>query len=701
MEEKQYNDDNTIIELSSVSEDTLFDEKVPEEVTEITETEIKVKPKKNKKKKPKKEFIWNRLSKKGKIITLVCLALLVIAIGALLLYFLVFKKEDEVLKTPEENIVIEKDNYIYDNGKLKLLDNKDAVVGIYSCVDADVDKCYVASLANEDEFDTPKYVDEDDNLIEKKSKIYNNRFVFIYDEEKIILYDIEKETKTGEYELIKTGALDADLVVAKDTNGKYGLIEFTLTDANVVLEFNYDYLGIVSSDSSFVAKDGTYSYLVDKSGKVLTSKVRGNIRNFSNKYIAVYEDGYSLYDYQGVKVLEDLYDYIDFANNYIFTITGKKIYAYDDELFKLNETGIKAKNEQYNKIYIFDKDNNLKETKKAYNITFTTGEITFELSDETTKSINLYEVALNKKTDYVNYIGGVLYFYRDLEKTDMIGSYSCNNENDVTGVSFDFENCFVAKDAAIVNADNKNGYIPIINDNYVFIRDTKSGATKENIVLYDLNNSAQKVKYQAVETGVSADGITFISSLDSLIYAKNTEGNLGIITFTDEGPKGLIPFKVEDEGTKSISFLNDYLLIVRGSKNYLYTKGGTLVATSQFAIKDYRNDYLVVKDSKYLVYEMASAESGSIISKELDHVELFDDFFVGIIDKKLNVYSYEDAKTPLLEEDLEIRLDDIKNSYKMAIHSDAYVISVVQNDNASVDYKYNLKDWSKVEDEKE
>ncbi|MBE6148669.1 MAG: hypothetical protein E7167_04195 [Firmicutes bacterium] len=700
MEEKHYTDDNTIIELSSVSEDTLFDEN-ESQITKVTEEEIKVKPSKKQIKKPKKEFFWNKLSKKGKIIILVIAAFVIILIGALLLYFLVFKEEEKTPQEPVENIVIEKDNYIYDNGKLKLLNSKDEVIGIYTCVNADVDKCYVASLTNEDEFDIPIYMDEDDNLIEKKSKIYNDRFVFIFDEERIVLYDIEKETKTGEYSLIKTGALDADLIVAKNIDGKYGLIEFTLTDANTVLDFTYDYLGIISSDSTFVAKDGTYSYLVDKTGKTLTSKIRGNIRNFSNKYMAVYEDGYSLYDYQGQKVLEDLYDYIDFANNYIFTITNKKIYAYDTELFKLNESGIKVKNEDYNKTYIFDEENNLKETKKAYNITFTSSAITFELSDETTKTINLNEVAINKKTDYVNYIDGVLYFYRDIEKTDMIGSYSCTNENKVTSSESAYETCFIAKDSTLVNKDNKQGYIPIINDNFVFIRDTKEGATKETVVLYDIKNSSQKVKYQAVETGVSADTITFISALDSLVFAKNNDGNLGVITFTESGPKGLISFKEENEGTKDISYLGNYLLVQRGNKNYLYTKTGELLASSQFAIKEYRNDYLVVKDKKYLVYKLANSDTGSIISEELDHVELFDDFFVGVINKKLNVYSYENGKTKLLAEDLEITADKIADGYKMAIHSDSYVISIVQGENATVDYKYSLEDWSLVTNEEE
>ncbi|MBQ6841197.1 MAG: hypothetical protein IJO63_03690 [Bacilli bacterium] len=700
MEERNSTDANTIVELSSVTEDTLYDEKTTEPVTEVKENEIKVKQKKKKAntKKPKKEFFWNKMSKKAKIIMIVSISVILVVIIALLLYFLVFKNDDVPKEPPKENIVIEKDNYIYDNGKLKLLNSSDDVIGIYTCIDADVEKCYVASLSSEDTFDIPKYVDEDDVPIEQKSKIYNDRFVFIYDEEKIVLYDIDKETKIGEYTLIKTGAVDADIVVAKDANDKYGLIEFSSSESKIVLDFTYDYLGIINAADKFVAKDGTYSYLVDKNGKTLTSKIRGDIKNFSDDYIAVFEDEYSLYDYTGQKALEDSFDYIDFANSYVFTITNKKIFAYDDELYKLNEVGIRTKNDDYNKIYVFDENKNLKETKKAYSISFTNGAITIELSDESTKSINLYETAINKGLSYVSYIDGVIYVYSDVEKTDLLGSYSCINKNSVSSAEDTYNNCFIAKDSNIVNNKDELGYVPIFNNNYVFINDTKTGATRNNIILYDLKNSAQKVKYQSIDTGISSTDITFVDSINGLIYAKNTDGNLGVITFTDNGPQGLIKFKEGDIGTKSISLLDNYILAVRGDKNYLYTKNGILVATSKFAIKDYRGKYLVVKDKGYLIYEMASAESGTIISEELDHVELFENFFVGIKDKKLNVYNYKDGKTKLLAEDLEITADDVAKGYEMAIHSDCYVIKIKQGENATVDYKYNLTDWSKVEE---
>ena len=53
-----------------------------------------------------------------------------------------------------------------------------------------------------------------------------------------------------------TVSIDADIVVVKDALDRYGMIELTSTEAKVLLELHYDYLGIINSDDTFVAKDG-------------------------------------------------------------------------------------------------------------------------------------------------------------------------------------------------------------------------------------------------------------------------------------------------------------------------------------------------------------------------------------------------------------------------------------------------------------
>ena len=679
------NNDNEIIELNAPEEET------PLENTIILESEIKVK------KKPKKEFFWHRLSKKGKIAIIVSGILIILLITGLLVYFLVIKKENKKPKGENENIVLQKDNYIYDNGKLKFLDSNDKVLGTYECENKNDSECYVAKLSNEDDFDLPVYVDKNKEKIVKTSQIYDNRYVFVNDGKLINLYDIEKKEIIDKLSLIKTGDIEENLVVLKDEAGKYGIVSFE-DDYKTVLDYDYSYLGIISNSDIYVARDNDKYYLVDYTGESLSRSLSMPIKSFNNDYIVVSNNGdYYLYDYMGASLFEDAYDYIELYEDYIFVINDNKMDIYDKNVKKVNSSSIKIKADSYQKTYIFDDKLNLKEVNKAYTITITDGVIT--VLDENTKvqkQVNIYEAELSLKYDYVSYSDGTLQIYSDKEKTNLLGSYKCNNKNTINKDSTEFENCFIAKETNIVNENMDSAYIPILNDNYVFIKDSKDGS--DVVIFYDLNASKVKAKYQAVDTGLGTEGITLISNVKSLIFAKNTDGNYGAITFKDNVTTGVIAFKENSNGTSKISYLGNYLLVVRSSVNYLYKTDGELVATSKFKIQDYLNNYLVVKDKGYLVYKMSSTESGSIISNELDYIKLYAKFYIGIKDKKLNVYAYEDAKTPLINETIEIKQNDLASSYELKEKTDEYVIAVKISDSASVEYRYN-KNWERINEE--
>ena len=103
--------------------------------------------------------------------------------------------------------------------------------------------------------------------------------------------------------------------------------------------------------------------------------------------------------------------------------------------------------------------------------------------------------------------------------------------------------------------------------------------------------------------------------------------------------------------------------------------------------------YLLVENKGYLVYHMVSSESGEIISNEEDYIKLYDSFFVGIKNNKLNVYSYDNGKVSLLKNSIDIKITDYANSYSLKEYSDAYVISITTTDGSKVDYKYHI-DWS-------
>lgn len=94
-----------------------------DENEEITNTQYdmeKVIPKKDEKK-SKKPSKWSTLSKKTKIIIIVSI-ILVLIIAIVLIYFLVLKKDNNKNDNNDPVVVIEKDNYKYEDGRLIFID---------------------------------------------------------------------------------------------------------------------------------------------------------------------------------------------------------------------------------------------------------------------------------------------------------------------------------------------------------------------------------------------------------------------------------------------------------------------------------------------------------------------------------------------------------------------------------------------------
>lgn len=671
---------NVIVEINKDVEDTLFDE---DRVVTTNEDEIKIsKPKKQKNK--KKKFSFKDLTKKQKIIFIVIISLIVILIIFALVYIFIIKpnrnkNNDNDNVTP---IVIEKDNYIYSNGILKFIDKDDKELGEYDCQNKEEDKCYVAYLSLENQTDLPKYVNQNEKEIERTSQIYSNNYVFVQDGQDIYLYDISKKEKINTFELIKTGDTTQNYVAVKDTNGKYGLL---LIDGDVkkILDTKYDYVEIYNSNDSFIISEDNKFYIIDKEGKKISSAIAGTIKSFNSKYILSYNTSYQIYDYSAVKVSPDSYDYAELADDFIFTISSRKMTVYDKDFNKLNESPIKIKTSDYQKKYVFDDNNTLKETKKAFEYSLKNNILTIT-SDDKTKNINIYEAIVNTKYDYVNYSDGALYIYSDKEKTNLLGSYTCKNKNEVNSKDADYSKCFIAKEGNIIPKEENKGYIPIINGNYVYISDVKNDG-ESLIILYDLKNFKNVSEYSEVQTGVSSDNITASTIINGLIFSKNTSGGYGVITFGQNGPSGLIAFNetkrsdgLEPSGkTLSISYLKDYLLVKREKRNFLYDKLGNEIASTTFEITDYLNNYMVVKNNdKYLVYNM----KGTILSDEGKYISLKENYFVLIDnDNKFNIYSYKDAKKAILNKNLELYETDYTKAYEINETDNNYIITIIKS----------------------
>ena len=256
--------------------------------------------KKKKEKKPRRKFkeVWASLTKKKKILIIVGAVLILLLIVGLIL-FLVLRDKKEEEKPEEPEVIVEMDNYIYRDGTLVFLNSDGEEIGTYECMNKSEELCFVQNYSDEDNFDGEKNVYEDETLILRPSKIYQDNYVFVFDnedgeDENIILYNIEEAKEEDTYTLVK-GFSDSDFVILKDTNNKYGALEFNKDGYDEVFAFSYDYLGRMNKDASIVAKTSDKYYIYDVTGKNLSQGIRYEIKSYNDKYMVVNNNVYPIW----------------------------------------------------------------------------------------------------------------------------------------------------------------------------------------------------------------------------------------------------------------------------------------------------------------------------------------------------------------------------------------------------------------------
>ena len=637
---------------------------------EDVETKEPIDNKKKKKKKAKKHSFWNRLNKKQKITVIIVLSVIFLLFVGIIVYFVVFR-DNKSSKDKEPVVIVEKDNYRYENGRLVFLNDKDKEIGSYDCKNKNEKLCYIANYSNEDNFDVETYVDENDQRIDKLSKIYNNRYVFINDNAKegnLILYDIKQKKELDEYKLIKE---DKDnYVIVVDKEGKYGVINLFNEVENSV-DFKYNYLGYIAASNGLVAKIDEGSLLINNSGEELSKVIKGDIRLFNDKYISVVVDEkYYLYNYNGIVSLSKDIDYISFYNEYVITIKNKKLNIYDKDLNILNIEPILLSNKYYNPVITVDKNYKEVNSKEAYSVVLNGDNLSVEVDNEYIL-VNIYTGKVNKNYGYISYSNNSLYVYSDLEKNNLLGSYSCSNFNTVTSSTTSYDACTLASETELLNRglDTKDiGMLPVYNNRFIFIKDG------DFIVLLDLKESAKKAAYTEVDAGYYAKDFSFVASEGTLVMAKNTNGNYGILKIDSANVTGVIAFKDNDNGgsTTAIKFLDNNFLVTRSDgKYYLYkdTGGKKPIAISTEEILEYNSKALKVKGSNS-TYAINTLD-GKVIFGNLLFAEMHDEFFVGITsDKKINVYKYEINTKGLITENIPaLTTTDYKNCFKIVNNS--------------------------------
>ncbi len=323
-------------------------------------------------KKDKKEK--KPLTKKQKITIAIGLILLIILIVALAI-LLRPKKKAEPKKEEEKEVEVEKilyENYYYEGGSLHFIDRQKNEIGKpYECKNKDENLCYVAINNYRDNFDIGKKLDEEGNPKTERMPIFDKDYVFIYDnaddaDKRIRLWSIQSnELKDIFYEV---KGYDGNLVVVKDKDNKYGLIQ--LEDGITKnIEPQYSYLGMIDNSPNLIAKNDRGYFVVSKNGEPLSKIIPGSgfVRSYSTDLVATSDAAghYTVYDYDG-KVLSDKNKFATVDGRYLFLVDSKnQMYIKDIDGTKYQEEGIQLSNDKFVPEYTYT-DNKLTDTKKSF-----------------------------------------------------------------------------------------------------------------------------------------------------------------------------------------------------------------------------------------------------------------------------------------------------------------------------------------------
>ena len=363
--------------------------------------------------------------------------------------------EEQQEQVADTVIPVIRDNYYYKEGKLYLLDSKDKEIGEYECINKDESLCYVAYNNEKDNFDISQNLNEKDEEQKHRLDIYNDNFVFIFDnknktDKNIVLYSLKENTTKETYRDVK--AFDDGYVIVANASNKYGLLQIK-ESVTETINPTYDYLGMIKGENNLIAKKGSDYIVINKQNKTLSANIPGtNTIKKYNDYLIVTQSGkdYNVYNYQGQLVVGG-YTFATIADKYIGLVSSKKLYVRDIENNKLNETPIDLKNTYYVHRNIYDEKNKLDHILASFDIDVKKTEVEIavyqkEAEDAEYKHLHLMNVNINKNYAYMNYFDKKLYFYSDEAKEKLIGSYSCTNDNVIDENSTELNNCQVATD---------------------------------------------------------------------------------------------------------------------------------------------------------------------------------------------------------------------------------------------------------------
>lgn len=651
-------------EIQSINEDLDRVGETIDGIEKLTDNIEDVKVKKKLKDKIKEK--WQSFSKKKKIGIIVIVIIILLTIIGLITFLILNNKKDNKVEE-KEDVILEVDNYRYENGKLILLGDKDKELGKYNCKNKDEKLCYVAYYEKDEKIDNPKKIDEEGNILDTRSAIINDKYVFIHDskkedDEKVNLYDIKDGKTLDEYNAIKY--IKNNYAIVKDYTGSYGIIELN-DEVLTKIQFNYDNLAIISDNDkvNIIANESGRNYLIDINEKILTKAISMDIVNYNDKFlVAVDDDGkYYLYDYKNNLVYDDSFDYIKLFSDYNLFIKDKKAFLNTSDGAKLTENGfdINNKYKYYQKLYIYDDDNKLSDTYEAFSVKDNTTSITLTI-DSKDYVVSKIEGKISAASKYVNYFDGILYIYDNPDKTNLIGEYKCTNKNILSENSTSFENCYIASDSTLksdndMSSTTSSGMIPILNHRFVFIKDNPNAVSEgnTNIVLYDLSTKKVISKYLSVNstlnTNINEPSLQTESNIN--IIAKNNKNKYGIIKIGDSGVSSVLPFNYS-----SLEIIGNYYLVNNDGYILVDKTGKEISKKINAKIRGYNTKYIkAIENNMYYVYDYYGNKINIAGSK---YIELYDNYFATVdATNKLNIYAYSDPSKPLIKDSIQLASD--------------------------------------------
>lgn len=659
-------------------------------------------PKKSKKK----------LSKKALIIIIIASIIFVATIGVLS-YLFFFKKDNKPKE--EQSVIVKKDNYRYENGKLIFVDDKKEI-GHYNCKNKNNNTCYLANYSNnEDNFFVPKNLYEDLSDVLEESDFINNQYAFIIDSKdkkpEIIIYDFVNEMKVATVSAIKYYGVE-DLVIVKSNKNKYGLYRLEPTGFKELIDCVYDYLGMITlnkdNDQMLVAKSDTKWSLISYNNDTISKNYDLEIKDYNSEYVVIGNDESNyVVDYKGNYVFKESFSYVKLFDEYLITIKDLDLNVYDYETNKYNGDAITLVKNTYIPENIYDKDLKLIKTNQAFDATLIDNTLTITIKDTVDKNIkiNLYEGKISKNLKYLNYFDGKLYIYNDEEKTDLLGTYQCTNKNVISSLDSKLTNCNIAKDTIYEKNDMTNysnetpGIIPVINKTFIFVTDKSSTSNTNSVKLYNLKTNKIVGTYESVSTYsfTGLDELSFINQNDDIeVIARLSKDNkMGLIKINGSEVKSGIKFQY-----LSLEKMGKYFLGKTSDSKYVLIYNNE--ATSQSnefngQIKGYNEKYLkVFQNNKYHIYDY---EGNKISNVNYKYIDLYDDYYLGVDDgNNLSVYDYNNDQ--IISESIKLYsnkyTDSVNPAFKVDLTSGILTISI-DKDNNYLDYCYDIHTGNRVE----